>query len=133
MTLSALPAGILAPALGLLNPATATRDLLGVRMSYREFAPVRTARIIGSITGERIRLRWAEAPAPIAYQTFAIRSTSDEPMKSGEQPAYPPWIGDATIVEPIAGRLLAQTTGDAVRYHKDEVTISSLWSAVHQG
>jgi hypothetical protein len=116
----------------LFSTTWATRDLLGMRMSYREFAPVRHGPITGSISGGQIRLRWTQPPEPIVYQEYAVHALNDQPTKTGTHPAYSPWIGDAAIIEPAPGHLFAATASEASRFHKDEVTISAIWSATQQ-
>jgi hypothetical protein len=113
----------------LFTSAVSTRDLLGMRMAYREFAPVRRGQIVGTIDQGVIRLRWLAAPKPIPYQEYAVRPLTEEPTKTGAQPAYPPWLADAMISEPVPGHLIAMTTAEASSYHKDEVSISAIWSA----
>jgi hypothetical protein len=113
----------------LFSSAVSTRDLLGMRMSYREFAPVRRRQIAGSIDGSAIRIRWVAPPKPIPYQEYAVHPPADEPTKTGAHPSYPRWIGDATVSEPLPGHLVAMTSPEASSYHKGEVTISAIWSA----
>jgi hypothetical protein len=51
------------------------------------------------------------------------------PSKAGTHPAYPPWVGDADITEPLKRHLIATTSEQASAYRKEDVTISAIWSA----
>jgi hypothetical protein len=117
---------------GLLNSALLTNDLVGMRMQYQEFAPIRRGRIIGRLADGRLHVRWAEPMRPIPYQDYAVYPMRSKPSKAATHPAYPPWIGDADVSEPLKGRFIASTSEQASAYHNDEVTISSVWSAVRQ-
>jgi hypothetical protein len=117
---------------GLLNGALVTRDLVGMNMRYREFAPVRRGRITGTATAGQLRLQWADPMSPIPYQDSAVYVIGTRPSKVGTHPAYPPWIGDADISEPLPGHLIATTSAESSRHNGGNVTISAIWSAVRQ-
>jgi hypothetical protein len=117
---------------GLLNGALATKDLLGMRMQYQEFAPIRRGPIVGTVTRGRVHLQWAGSMLPIPYQDYAVYPFETRPSKSDTHPAYPPWIGDAEIAEPVKGHLVATTPAAAARYQKGPVIISAIWSAGRQ-
>jgi hypothetical protein len=118
------------PGIGnLLGAGVATRDVLGMRMQYSEPAPVRHGRITGQASNGSLHLQWAVAPAPIAYHKYVVYPLKDKLLSTDTHPAYQPWIGDAAIVEPEPGRLVALTSAESSRQQKSGIAISAIWSA----
>jgi hypothetical protein len=121
--------GMVPNAGGLLALGLASRDAIGMRMSYDEKMPVRKGAISGSIANGRIALRWTSPPQPIGYQKYAIYPMKERPMTAATHPAYTPWLGEAVIAEPVPGQLLAATSPDSSMVRRGEVTFMTAWTA----
>ena len=114
---------------GLLDLGMTSRDAIGMRMSYNERTPLRRGAISGSIKNGRLSLRWSPPPAPIPYQKYVIYPLKERPMTPATHPAYSPWLGEATIAEPLPGQLVATASRNSSTVRHGEVIFVTTWAA----
>jgi hypothetical protein len=73
--------------------------LIGVRVDYNELLPVRQGRIVGSLHGDRLTIRWAGGkPAALGFRAYFTTLKGRKPLTSGSIPAQDPWHGAGQVI-----------------------------------
>jgi hypothetical protein len=75
--------------------------LIGVRVSYDELLPVRQGRIVGTLRGDRLSIRWAGGKsADLGFRAYFVTLKGRKPLTRGSIPAQDPWNGSARVLSP---------------------------------